>query len=79
MNPALSLPIPRRSILHALRPGESTVFHHPAGRQKCQSTLTTIQSRLETGRFSQRSAQLIDAGRLIDVTIITCLESIKGR
>ena len=70
---------PRRSILRTLKAGDSVVFHHAAGRQYCQSMLTTIQSSLETGRFSQRSAQIIDAGAVIDVTIVTCQEPIKGR
>lgn len=70
---------PRRSILHTLKAGDSVAFHHPNGRQYCQSMLTTIQSSLDTGRFSQRSAQIIDAGNVHDVTIVTCVEPIKGR
>lgn len=69
---------PRRSILRTLKAGDSVVFHHAAGRQHCQSMLTTIQSRLDIGRFSQRSAQIIDAGNVLDVTIVTCLEPIAG-
>lgn len=63
---------PRRSILRQLKSGDSIVFHHDRGRQYCQSMLTTIQST-SGGVFSQRSAQLIDAGVIHDVTIVTCL------